>query len=199
MRSSNLPAEPGDFDLTPELEADLDRLAVAARDDPDARNALYERLRFKIERFTRAQRNVAPWLEPDELTSEAFLVLADLAIGWRGQHFGRYFLVAFPLRLHRTLRHTRHQPPGEPDEEPTADAERAPIERVVHDPRLELALRIIDLETVLTLEERLLLRRRLRDDASLPTLAARMGVSLRTLQRRWQTIVRIMRLSARLG
>jgi DNA-directed RNA polymerase specialized sigma24 family protein len=101
------------FDLTPELETMFNALALAARDDPDARNALYGRLRGKIARF------LAPWYarqtalgEFGDLQQEAFVVFADLVRGWSGEgSFARYFFGFFPWRLrHAVAYHERRWP-----------------------------------------------------------------------------------------
>ena len=102
-----------DFELTPALDARLNALALAGRDDPAARNALHALLAGKIARF------LAPWRgrrialgDFDDLRQESFLVFADLVADWSGEgSFARYFLGFFPWRLrHAVEAHERRWP-----------------------------------------------------------------------------------------
>ena len=101
------------FELTPELDARLNALALAGRSDPAARNALHALIAGKIARF------LAPWRgrrialgEFADLRQEAFLVFADLVADWSGEgSFARYFLGFFPWRLrHAVEAHERRWP-----------------------------------------------------------------------------------------
>jgi hypothetical protein len=102
-----------DFELTPELDARLNALALAGRDDPAARNALHALLAGKIARF------LAPWRgrrialgEFEDLRQESFLVFAELVADWSGEgSFARYFLGFFPWRLRHAIEaHERRWP-----------------------------------------------------------------------------------------
>jgi hypothetical protein len=104
---------PLDFDLTPDIEATLDALARAGRDDPAARNALFARLGVKISRF------LAPWRHRQtalgdfaDLQQEAFIIFTDLVADWPGDgSFARYFLAFFPWRIrHAIAYHERRWP-----------------------------------------------------------------------------------------
>src|SRR4051812_7392829 len=73
----------GDFDLTPEIDADLSRRALAARTDPDERNALFVLLAYKVRRFSmRFMRwHLAPW-EPADVLQETWLTFVELLESW---------------------------------------------------------------------------------------------------------------------
>lgn len=183
-------AEAGDFELTPALEAALDELATAARaGDPAARNALYQALAFKIARFIRSSRRVAGGLEPDELTSEAFLTLADLIAAWPGRTFGRFFLLAYPFRLRRALRRAA----GRPSWHRPSLEEAATIAAPNGD--LALAAGLAELETGLGPADRRLLRARVLHDLTVAELTAVTGLPPRTTQRRWRALVAALRLA----
>ena len=189
MRSRLPAAAGGDFDLTPATESALDHLATAARaGDAAARNVLYDRLAFKIARFARASR-VAYHLEPDEVTSEAFLVLADIVDEWLGTYFGRYFLLVYPWRLRQALRRAAG---ARFPRRLAADS----LALVLDDDRAaDLAGRLAELEAGLGPAERRLLRARVLDGATIAELAAATGLPRRTVQRRWRALVASLRLA----
>jgi len=102
-----------DFELTPALDARLNALALAGRDDPAARCALHALLAGKIARF------LAPWRgrrialgDFEDLRQESFLVFAELVADWSGEGpFARYFLGFFPWRLRHAIEaHERRWP-----------------------------------------------------------------------------------------
>lgn len=175
---------PLDFDLTPELEAALDALARAGRDDPAARNVLFARLGGKVARF------LAPWRNRQtalgdfaDLQQEAFIVFAELVADWPGEgSFARYFLAFFPWRIrHAIAYHERRWPCTRlvvlPHEEmaalahhgspPDDDAWQAFADLTSHERRL-LALRLAG--------------------HTLPSAAAILGWSDRTVARRWRAL-----------
>lgn len=94
-----------DFNVSRDIEEHIDTLAVAGRTCAVARNALYELLAFKIQRFT------GPLLvrfaavgEVDQVQVIAFLVFAEMVIGWGGEgSFVRFFLGFFKWRLRHAL------------------------------------------------------------------------------------------------
>src|SRR6185312_8268414 len=92
----------GDFDASPELDARLGAMALRARTDPQVRNALYQALAFKIERFVRRYRYRVRQLavcEVADVEQEAFLVFCDIVDRWPGQEsFLGYFFSRFPWR-----------------------------------------------------------------------------------------------------
>ena len=95
---------PADFELIPPVEAAIDELARAGRTDPAARNALWSVLEYKAARFIALQRRrlraVATPEDLEDLDQQAYLVYADILLGWRGGcGFARRFLWLFPRRL----------------------------------------------------------------------------------------------------
>lgn len=174
----------GDFDLTPELEAAIDRLARAGRADPEARNALYAAFSFKIARFLAPYRNRStPIGEFADLQQEAFLVFAGLVADWTGAgSFARYFLGFFPWRLRHAIE---------------AYARRWPRDRIliVHGdglleydaglfPEIDLAVQLGPLDP----QEARLLVLHLVEERSLTAIAPLLGWSPRTTQRRWRAL-----------
>lgn len=97
----------GDFDPTPDLDARLNALALRARTDPAARNALYAALSFKIARFVRRYRYRVERLhvcDLEDITQEGFIVFCDLVQSWPGRDsFLGYFFSRFPWRLARAV------------------------------------------------------------------------------------------------
>jgi DNA-directed RNA polymerase specialized sigma24 family protein len=170
-----------DFDLTPDLEAVINTLANAGREDPAARNELFALLSGKVARF------IAPWEgkplalgDVADLRQEAFLVFADLVLGWSGEgSFARYFFGFYPWRLrHAIAHHERRWHPRRVllvSQEALEDLAGGEADL---GGEAELAL------GALTAKERQLLALRLAD-YSLPAAAARLGWSERTVARRW--------------
>ncbi|HUG16544.1 MAG TPA: hypothetical protein VMM78_16180 [Thermomicrobiales bacterium] len=97
----------GDFELTPGLDRDLSRRALAARRDPGARDELFIMLATKIARFSnRLRRWTAPTWELDDVFQETFIAFDDVITDWRPldrdgppSGFGYYFLSVFAYRL----------------------------------------------------------------------------------------------------
>ena len=187
MRATDSTDSPaGHLALTPDLRATLNALAAAARDgDRAARDQVYARLTPTIAQFGHRFRRFGPALEPDEITSVAFLVFVDVIASWPGTDFAPYFLRVFPLRLRRELARLVSMPSAEPATGETPDADLAP----------RLAVDLIELEAGLPPAARWLLRERLLGDRPLAQLAARHGIPLRTLKRRWRELVALLRLA----
>jgi DNA-directed RNA polymerase specialized sigma24 family protein len=176
---------PWDFDLTPTIEARLNALAQAGRDDPAARNELHALLSGKIARF------LAPWRDRPaaigdfaDLRQESFLVFADLVADWPGEgSFARYFLGFFPWRLRHAI---------------DAYARRWPSDRLVVFPDRAL---LDDRSTTdagadpltpfwpLATDERHLLTLRLIAGCSIEESARLLGWSRRTTFRRWRALI----------
>jgi RNA polymerase sigma factor (sigma-70 family) len=97
----------GDFDPTPDLDARLNALALQARTDPVARNALYAALSFKIARFVRRYHYRVARLhvcDLEDIAQEGFVVFCDLVRSWPGREsFLGYFFSRFPWRLARAV------------------------------------------------------------------------------------------------
>lgn len=180
------PTRDDDFDLSPALEAELNALARAGRHDPAARNALHARLWVKTARFLAPWRGrTTPLGDFDDLRQEAFVVFADMVIGWSGEgSFARYFLGFFPWRLrHAIMRQARRWPAGRlvviPHDDLLALAHGDPLAAVADDTILALGS--------LPDDERRLLALRLAGH-TLPSAAAHLGWSPRTAARRWRSL-----------
>jgi hypothetical protein len=165
----------------------LTNLATAARDgDPAARNRLFTELAAPIAACVQAHRALCRSLEPDEVTSETFLALADLLEVWPDVPFPAFFQDVYGFCLRERL--ARVQPwhprwrPFDPERwrattpAPAAGAAHT-VARLTRDlPPAALAL----------LEGR-------ADGVPIADLAPRLGLSPRQAQRRWHALV------ARLG
>lgn len=168
--------------LLPADTAGLTDLATAARDGAAAaRNALFAELAAPIAACVQAHRALCRRLEPDEVTSETFLALADLLDLWPDVPFRAFFQDVYGLCLHRRLAlvqpgHPRWQPlnPDQWGQPAPPDPSLAPaVTRLTRElPPVELAL----------LEGR-------ADGIPLTELAPRLGVSLRQAQRYWRALV----------
>lgn len=174
----------GDFELTPAVEAALDALARAGRDDPAARNELYAALGFKIARFLAPyRRRHAAAGEFADLEQDTFPIFAALVADWpETGSFARYFLGFFPWRLrHRVEAYERRWPL---DRLAIVDTEDVP------DPwdRFAMELDPATLVGPLDADERRLLAARVVEDRSLDEAAARFGWSRRTTFRRWRAL-----------
>lgn len=105
-----------DFDLTPELDAAIDRLARRARNDIAARNQLYEVFALKLERFARrtARRIPLRSSEFSDVQQEAFLVFCEMIRRWKGSSsFAGYVFSWFPVMLSQAVaRLERGSPTG---------------------------------------------------------------------------------------
>ncbi len=105
-----------DFDLTPELDAAINRLAHRAKEEAAARNLLYETFAFKIERFARrcARRAMLRTCEFADVQQEAFLVFCEMTRRWKGMgSFAGYLFTWFPAMLEQAIaRLERGHPSG---------------------------------------------------------------------------------------
>lgn len=184
-----------DAELTPEIEAAIDRLAVAGRTDHEARNALYAVLEVKIARFLAPyQGQVTPVGEFADLRQEAFPLFADLVRDWTGEgSFARYFLAFFPWRLRHLIEaHQRRWP-------------RNRILLLSEDGTLSDALwgdLLAECDPVaqvgpLGVADELLLYLHLVEDRPVEEIAPLLGWSRRTAFRRWRAL--LARLADRLG
>lgn len=187
----------GDFELTPALDAELSALALAARDDPLARDELFVRLAGKVMRFAARfdSWDIAP-VEPDDVRQECYLVFLATLAQWTPTDpaapggFGAWFLRVFPLRLANAVRRQigrryRTQvvlPPGV-ELRPDPDVDAASI---------VVALTLGELCGRLDARAGAIVRLRV---AGLPTrdVAAAVGVSERAVQRSLLRFARLAR------
>lgn len=178
-------AIPWDFDLTPAIEARLNALARAGRDDPAARNELHALLSGKIARF------LAPWRDRPaaigdfaDLRQESFLVFADLVADWPGEgSSARYFLGFFPWRLRHAIDAYARRWPG--------DRLVVVPDRALLDDRMTTDIGADPLTSLwpLATDERYLLTLRLIAGYSIEESARLLGWSRRTTFRRWRALV----------
>jgi DNA-directed RNA polymerase specialized sigma24 family protein len=176
----------GDFQLTPEVEASLNALARAGREDPAARNELYAALGLKVARFLAPYRGrELSGMEFADVEQEAFLVFAGLVADWGGTgSFGRYFLGFFPWRLrHAVEAGERQWPRGRLTVLWDESLPGAPPADEPED--IDVAAQV----GALSVDERRLLRLRLVEDRQLEEIAPLFGWSRRTAYRRWRALL----------
>ncbi|HEX5167273.1 MAG TPA: sigma-70 family RNA polymerase sigma factor [Thermomicrobiales bacterium] len=194
----------GDFHLTRQIDADLSQRALDAAGDPAARDALFNLLAFKINRFcSRFRRwNLRPW-EFEDVRQEAYLAFVDVLNGWQpvpGREvpagFGYYFMRVYPLRLtdrvRRILRTKRNRPATTSLTD--ADVDRRDPAEMERD--IETLASIIQLSEGLDAADARILLLRTTDDLSPDEIAAQAGVSRRTYFRRWNGIAATIRREA---
>lgn len=183
------------FDLTPEIEAAIDRLAAAGRTDHEARNALYAVLEVKIARFLAPyQGQVTPVGEFADLRQEAFPLFAGLVRDWTGEgSFARYFLVFFPWRLRHLIEaHQRRWPRNRI----VLLSESATLSEALWGNLLAECDPLVQVGS-LGVEGELLLYLHLVEDRPLEEIAPLLGWSRRTAFRRWRAL--LLLLEDRLG
>lgn len=191
----------GDFTLSVIIDASLSQQALLARDDPAARDALFRSLAFKINRFSSRFRrwNLRPW-GIDDVHQEAYLAFVDVLGSWRPlpsadgpAGFGFYFMRVFPLRLtdrvRRLVRTKRDRPL--PTAWNEADDRRLHPDAMEDD--IETLAFIIDLSSRLDPADAQIMVMRTLDDLAPDEIAARAGISRRTLYRRWNRIAATIR------
>lgn len=191
-----VPDSLGDFEVTPELDLRLSRLALEGRRDAAARDELLTLLAAKIERFARRFRHwsLGIW-EYGDVLQEAWLAFLDTIHRWRprgtdGNPAGYlyYFLAVYRLWLSRRV--TRLLRRGYPPEEALPDDQEHTPNR---DDTPESDAMIINLLD--RVRDRLgdqageMLHLRLVADRSVPEIALATGIPRRTAYRRWSTIV----------
>lgn len=181
----------GDFEASSELDARLGTMALQARTDPQTRNALYQALSFKIERFVHRYRYRVRQLaicEVSDVEQEAFLVFCDVVDHWPGEEsFLGYFFSRFPWRLARAVdvlergwSATRMAPLNE-------IAEAAPP------PDPSDALLLAEAGATLKPRERTILELRIGYNLQVREIAKLLGLHSRTIQRSWAHIVEELR------
>jgi RNA polymerase sigma factor (sigma-70 family) len=189
-----------DQPVSPAQEAKLTGLARRAhRGDREARDLLWRALGPRLEpalrrcgRMTRqpqwARRDGRPW-ELDDLRQEAWRVFADLVDGWNEEgSFVPYATACFPWRLRDAMR--RLEPPRR-----TAPfwcaARIGADDRGLNDADIAELMAAIAAE--LPSGDADLLHLRVSEGASIADMARRLGMSKRTVARRWARVQRVAR------
>jgi RNA polymerase sigma factor (sigma-70 family) len=177
----------GDFDTSIELDARLGALALRARTDPNARDALYRLLEFKIERFVRHYRFRAGQMtvyEFDDVAQEAYVVFCDLIERWPGDRsFLGYFFTRFPWWLSKAISRI---------ERGTSTNQFVPIEEVDEPPPSPYPddeLVLVEAGALLGPRDRALLELRVGYGMDMRQIARTLGVHSRTLHRHWARII----------
>jgi len=192
-------------DLTPELDRVLTGVARAAQaGDSAARDAVYLALEAKIARFVARyafpdwsapapRRDDRPW-HAEDLAQEAFVLLFDLIADWPGDGpFGRYFFAAFPWRLHDAARRLA----GPWRWEYGGGWAVLRLHLLADDSTAaEEALVLLDaIAADLPPPDDDVLRWRIRDGESFVAIARRLGLTPRTVNRRWVALLAELRRS----
>jgi DNA-directed RNA polymerase specialized sigma24 family protein len=193
----------GDFELTPEIDADLSRRALVARSDNEQRVILFSLLAWKINRFrARYQRwNLRPWDE-DDIVQEAWLAFDDVLRSWTPLDgnggpagFGYYLMAVYPRRLsdrvHLLLGTRRRN--GAPVPLPWVEEadNRSDPDDLETDIVTEALLAAICGR--LNAADATILRLAATTELDRASIAARANISRRTLYRRWPEITTIAR------
>jgi RNA polymerase sigma factor (sigma-70 family) len=189
-----------DQPVTPAQETLLSGIAQRARlGDWSARDLLWRAFAARLEpalvncaRMTWhvdwVRRNGRPW-ELDDLRQEAWLVFADLAAKWDGEgSFVPYIMAYFPWRLRNAMRHLR------PSRRAVARA-RVPERFAECDELLDAegVAMVFQIMARLSPEDAEVLWLRVMEGQGLSGIARRLGVSRRTVTRRWSRIEQVGR------
>lgn len=183
----------GDFDPTPDLDARLNALALRARTDPAARNALYAALSFKVARFVRRYRYRAERFhvcDLEDVAQEGFVVFCDLVQSWPGREsFLGYFFSRFPWRLARAIDQIERGWPADRLQPLTVPGEVTP--RTVSDPA-DLFL-LSELGAGLDPRSRTVLELHIGYGLHLSEIARLLGIRQRAMYHLWEHLVAELR------
>jgi DNA-directed RNA polymerase specialized sigma24 family protein len=189
----------GDFEVTPEIDRRLSRLALDAGTSNAARDELFVLLAAKIERFARRFRywSLAPW-EYDDVLQESYLIFLDTVRRWRPRYVDNepvgylyYFLAVFRLWLSQRVSQMtgRGRPaiyalPDDQDAIPDSGSceSDAVVTTIVGDVRAKLGEQAGEI-----------LYLRLATGKSVTEIARATGIPRRTAYRRWATITAFTR------
>lgn len=188
-----------DQPVSPAQERLLTALARRARrGDQDAHDLLWRAFGPRLEPALRrcggltwqrnwVRRDGRPW-ELEDLRQEAWLVFSELIDGWNEEDsFAGYITAFFPWRLRDAIR--RLEPPRR--SVPLAYAARVAAERSeVRDAECDELL--TRLAASLPPHDAALLRMRVAEGATVADIACRLGVSRKTVTRRWSRIRRTL-------
>gem|GEM_PF-1042720 len=181
--------------VSPELDARMVALARRAQaGDRAARDRLYALFAPRIARHARRFAGDGWRLDPawdgDDLLQEGYLVFIDLVASWPGgPSFAAYALGYLPWRLRNAVRRLNGPRPRAFPAPAAALAELA-------DHSAEAAEAIVLLETVaaaLPTPDGEVLLWRVRDGEAVGVIAARLGISRRTVSRSWHRTITTLR------
>lgn len=181
--------------VSPELDARMVTLArLAQAGDRDARDRLYALFAPRIARYARRFAGDGWRLDPawdgEDLLQEGYLVFLDLVASWPGgPSFAAYALGYLPWRLRNAVRRLNGPRPRAFPAPAVALAELA-------DHSAEAAEAIVLLETVaaaLPAPDGEVLLWRVRDGEAVGVIAARLGISRRTVSRSWHRTIATLR------
>lgn len=182
----------GDFEASPELDTRLGAMALRARTDLQTRNALYQALSFKIERFVRRYRYRVRQLavcEVEDVEQEAFLVFCEIVDRWPGQEsFLGYFFSRFPWRLARAV---------DVLERGWSATRMVPLDEIgepAPPPDPADALLLAEIGATLEPRERAVLELRIGYNLRVREIARILGLHPRTIHRSWARIVDELRI-----
>lgn len=197
-RPAVVPVLRPDEPVTPGQDAALTRIAQQARlGDPAARDLLWRAFEARLEPAVASCRRMTwhidwmrrdgrPW-ELDDLQQEAWLVFTDLTLKWDGEgSFVPYVTAYFPWRLRNAMR--RLGPPRR-----AITVSRVP-ERFAECGELldaEGEALLTQIVAALSPVDALVLRLRVMEGMGSSAIARRLGVSRRTVTRRWSRVQRV--------
>lgn len=193
----------GDFELTPEIDADLSLRAISARADPAERDLLFTLLAMKTYRFcSRFRRwSLFPWEQAD-VWQETYLVFVALLETWRPLEgnggpagFGYYFVQVFPRRLAdrvNALVETRKRQGAALPLPWIPEADERPVPDVMEDDT-ETAAIIAAICGRLNAADAVVFHLSATTELPRDNIASIAHISRRTLYRRWNQIVSIAR------
>jgi RNA polymerase sigma factor (sigma-70 family) len=195
-----VPVFDADDELTPEVDRVLTAVAQAARDgDVAARNALFAAYQPKIARFARRYSSGSRGciggytLDPDDLSQEAYVVFAEFVAGWQGgDSFGVYFLGNFPWALRNAVRRLTLA-----NRRAICFSRISGVALLADDSAAgEEALALLqEIATAFPEPDGTILLWRIRDGERISSIARRLGLNRRTVERAWDRIVAALRRS----
>lgn len=194
---SLLPVIGPDDVILPGFEETLGSFAMRAQQgDADARDALYAAFLPKLKRVTRGIRmpGAAPghtgiW-DLDDLDQELYLAFLDLIATWTGDiPFTPFVLSRITFRVKDALRRSIGRPSAPPTYMAVRFDDVDEPEAVHAEPTLQEELMVDRLWDVLSRSQKDLLTARIVHGNAVSTIAEELGISRRTVSRRWRRIV----------
>jgi len=180
----------------------LGQLAWAARaGDRGARDALWLAVGPRLVRMALRMAWAFPTLEPDDAVQEAFPVFAALVADWPGPTalgtgFATYLFGLFRWRLHSLLRaYERRSATIVGKEWTTGAPPRADASAIWQEYGVDFPAFVACLPD----HERAIFLSRIQEGLGIPAIAARLGLTPRTVSRHWNVTLRRLRAQVRRG